>query len=147
MFKFNLQSVLNVRLYTEKMEKQSLSGLLTKRNNLISEMALKARQIKEFSANQADVNESINAHEKLAQEFLLTELKGIWDLEKQLEVKDNEVARQREKLIKVNKEVQILEKLKQKKLAEYLREKERQDQNFQNEVATQMFYKPQEEWI
>jgi len=147
MFKFKLQSVLNVRLYTEKMEKQSLSGLLNERNNLIKEMDLKARQVKELSGNQAGLGENKNVREKLVQEFLLSELKGIWELEKQLEIKDSEVAKQRNKLIEANKEVQILEKLKQKELVEYVREEERQDQKFQNEVATQMFYKQEEEWI
>lgn len=147
MFKFKLQSVLNVRLYTEKMEKQNLSGLLNERNNLIKEMDLKARQVKELSGNHADLGENKNVREKLVQEFLLSELKGIWELEKQLEIKDSEVAKQRNKLIEANKEVQILEKLKQKELVEYVREEERQDQKFQNEVATQMFYKQEEEWI
>jgi len=147
MFKFKLQSVLNVRLYTEKMEKQNLSGLLNERNNLIKEMDLKARQVKELSGNQADLGENKNVREKLVQEFLLSELKGIWELEKQLEIKDSEVAKQKNKLIEANKEVQILEKLKQKELVEYVREEERQDQKFQNEVATQMFYKQEEEWI
>ncbi|HMB99169.1 MAG TPA: hypothetical protein VKM36_11835 [Balneolaceae bacterium] len=147
MFKFKLQSVLNVRLYTEKMEKQNLSGLLNERNNLIKKMDLKVRQVKELSGNQADLGENKNVREKLVQEFLLSELKGIWELEKQLEIKDSEVAKQRNKLIEANKEVQILEKLKQKELVEYVREEERQDQKFQNEVATQMFYKQEEEWI
>jgi flagellar biosynthesis chaperone FliJ len=129
------------------MEKQNLSGLLNERNNLIKEMDLKARQVKELSGNQADLGENKNVREKLVQEFLLSELKGIWELEKQLEIKDSEVAKQRNKLIEANKEVQILEKLKQKELVEYVREEERQDQKFQNEVATQMFYKQEEEWI
>jgi len=129
------------------MEKQNLSGLLNERNNLIKKMDLKVRQVKELSGNQADLGENKNVREKLVQEFLLSELKGIWELEKQLEIKDSEVAKQRNKLIEANKEVQILEKLKQKELVEYVREEERQDQKFQNEVATQMFYKQEEEWI
>lgn len=147
MFKFKLQSVLNVRLYNEKTEKQNLSQLFTERNNLISEMELKSRQIKEFSENQAGAHESKNVREKLVQEFLLSQLKEIWELEKTLKIKNSQIEQQREKLIEANKEVQILEKLKQKALIEHLREEERKDQNFQNEVATQMFYKPQEEWI
>jgi flagellar protein FliJ len=147
MFKFKLQSVLNVRLYNEKTEKQNLSQLFTERNNLISEMELKARQIKGFSENQAGAHESKNVREKLVQEFLLSQLKEIWELEKTLRIKNSQIEQQREKLIEANKEVQILEKLKQKALVEHLREEERKDQNFQNEVATQMFYKPQEEWI
>jgi len=147
MFTFKLQSVLNVRLYKEKLEKRQLAELLTERDNIIKEMDLKTERVKDYSGRQGAVEESKNIREKLVQEFLMGELKGIWELEKQLELKESDILKQRKKLVEANKEVQILKKLKQKELIEYRREEERRDQNFQNEVATQMFYKQQEEWV
>ncbi|MGF1670546.1 MAG: flagellar export protein FliJ [Balneolaceae bacterium] len=147
MFTFKLQPVLNIQSYNEKLEKQKLAVLLTEKENFAKELQKRSRRLNEYSGKSSAGNKSNRGKEKMIQEFLLAELRAIMEIEKQIAIVDKKINDQRKNLIEANKEVRILEKLKQKALIDYRKEADRQEQILQNEVATQMFYKQQEEWI
>lgn len=146
MFVFELQSVLNIRKHKEKIEKQKLAGILNKRESIVKEIAARNEKIQSCMGNGLDTIQSGYIRERILKEFVLSEMKEISRLKNELTETEKEISNQKTILLKARRDTEALVKVRQKKFLEYKREAERREQLFQNEIATQIYYKQQQEW-
>ncbi len=146
MFVFELESVLKIRKHKEKIEKQKLAGIMNKREAILKEIALRNEKLESYMANGLETVRSDYNKERILKEFVLSEMKEISRLKKELSEKEKDISVQKSVLLKARRDTEALIKLRQKKFLEYKREAERKEQLFQNEIATQIYYKQQQEW-
>ena len=147
MFVFELESVLKIRKHKEKLEKQKLAGIMNKREAILKEISRRNEKLESYMANSLQTVRSDYNKERILKEFVLSEMKEISRLKKELSEKEKEISNQKSVLLKARRDTEALIKLRQKKFLEYKREAERKEQLFQNEIATQIYYKQQQEWV
>ncbi|MEX0648320.1 MAG: hypothetical protein WEA56_08800 [Balneolaceae bacterium] len=140
-FKFKLESILNLRTHKQQAEKQKLAVLLKEKEELDQELKRRLDNIGKITSKaskQKHVNQSM---EKMVQHFVLIEGKILNQIREKIMQTKELVLRQRQQVIEADQQLQIIQKLKKKAFVEYLREVERKEQIFQNEIATQIYYK------
>ncbi|HOK40824.1 MAG TPA: flagellar export protein FliJ [bacterium] len=140
-FQFRLQKVLDLRKHEEEniknqlailakelqIEKRNLYNLQLEQNKILSEINL-------LTGKTIDINELLwkrNYILKLDNEIMLQK-KIIIQLE-------NEHKNMIAKYIEITKKVKVLEKLKEKLYKKFIKELEREEQNFLDEIGTNQF--------
>lgn len=141
-FKFKLESILQIRKHELKREKQKLAFLIDQRHKLEDQYENHLKKLNSASKLKEDGKQSANQNrEKMFQNYLLIEKQALHRLTDKITHKEREVDEQRKVVTEANKQLQMIEKLKHKALMEFQLEENRQEQHFQNEIATQMFHR------
>lgn len=135
--KFKLQSVLNYRKTLEDQAQQRMTESLQKRHQLEQsyqhqEQALK-RQDTELKERQR-VGMTV-AELTLFESHIVHCRRMMTDLDAQMKTLDVQIDREREELQKVAQDRQVMEKLKEKKEAEYQQELARQERIMLDEIS------------
>jgi len=143
MSKFRLQSVLDHRLRLEDLAKQDLAQVLRHKqelsHSLSQEKEIFATLQAEFSLEQ---EQGITAQEMiLYQQHLDAKARQIANLKKSLEEVLDEEERRREALCRASQDKKLLERFKDKKMAEEFERLRRQENNLFDEIAVQRSYK------
>lgn len=141
MTKFRLQPALNYREILEDRARQALAEALKAQieaqEALEGEKASEAELHEEFALRQ---KEGIAPDElALYRNYLRRKAEMIEECSKQLQQAGELVEERREELCNASKEKKVLEKLKEKKQAEYELELSRQEANLMDEIAVQKF--------
>ncbi len=135
--KFKLQSVLNYRQSLEGQAQQVLATSLQRQNDLENQLQmqqgnlqkhdteLKDRQKDGLTVAEIDLYESQIGHCRLL----------IEDIQLQLKRLEQQIASEREELLHVARERQVLEKLKDKQDAEYRQELSRKEREILDEIS------------
>lgn len=142
-FRFKLASVLKVRTYEVKLEKQKLSLLLRQQSDLESRYRNHMKKIRLAASEKGKDPVNGQNRERMFQNYLLIESRALHRLKATITAKRKEVTAQQKRVIEANRKLQTLEKLKVKALMEFHSEQNRKEQIFQNEIATQMFHRQQ----
>lgn len=147
-FKFKLESVLKIRKHELKIEKQKLATKIRQQNELETKYENHLKNLKSAAKYKDEGDQSASQNrEKMFQNYLLIETRMLNQLTERITRKKQEVNQQRKTVTEANKQVQMIEKLKNKALMEYQMEADRQEQRFQNEIATQMYHRQPKSWI
>lgn len=138
-FSFKLEPVLKVRGHEENVEKQKLAFLLREENELRQKYNRKRKRLTEIWEAKNDKEIEGHHRERMMQNFLMEEERSLGRIKETLKEKKKGIETQKNRVIEANKQVRMIQKIKQKALMQHLKEAEHQDQLVQNEVATQMY--------
>lgn len=134
-FKFRLEKVLEVKEIALKQEQRRLSDINQKRHHLLQTrhqlegiMEDCMQQINQLENSQVDLLASYHT-------YLHQIMQDIRQLEQQLFQLDEEEMKIRHKLQEIQKEKKVLENLRDKRYARFLKDQERQEQNTLDELA------------
>lgn len=136
-FKFSLESVLTVRKHEEKVQKQKLAEKLSEKNNLL----VQREKLKEKLKSHIESSD----HKKFEKLHNLRRFRGcieemhqkMENLNDCLEVIENAVNKERDKLLVVHRKRNIIEKLKEEEHSSFLKEVLRYQRRVMDEVAVQ----------
>ena len=141
MFKFHLETVLNHRRNIEDGRQKELSFLKQAMDNELKTLDILknariafSRELKDKQSKRITASESMLYHDYLD---LLSE--KIDQQKKRLQEVEKEVERKREELIVAMKDRKVLENLRKKNMDRYLKEVNRKEREFINEMATVRF--------
>lgn len=145
-FQFQFESVLKVRRHQEKEEQQKLATLTGKQAQLDQAcrglyekiQAVEVDAVAGQSSGSVPVTEVRRQYEQ--QHSLRDELWALQDEQRELAEAIDE---QRKQLMEANRKTKILEKLKSRERAKFLKEQQQIEQNQQNEIATQIYNRTQ----
>ena len=145
-FKFRLQKVLDYKQQVEDTKKQELFHLMKifheEEKVLIKLHELLLKKLSEFEEKQQG---ELDILELLFYSGYISRLNG--EIEQQRE-KLKEIARQitqkREEVIAASKERRIMEKLREKKYKEFMKEESRREQKFLDEIGNNAFVRNME---
>ncbi|HLR77331.1 MAG TPA: hypothetical protein VK106_06690 [Balneolaceae bacterium] len=135
-FKFRFASVLKVRRYQEKEEKQKLGALLKKKKGLERDFL----NLKELCQSDIEESKNLTMHENrrhYAQKH--TWHKQLARLSRLINQLNNKLAEQRNKLAEAYKKTRMMEKLKDNEKKSFIQYVERVEQHQQNEIAIQRY--------
>jgi len=145
-FRFGLQTLLRIRQRMEARAKNEFSDQMRRVNKqeeyltgLLEEQKHLEEKAKQAARVQVDV-----AVEKSCADYSQTLWQRIEQAGIKLEQLKTELERRREALIQAQQEVKILEKLRERRYAEYIKEVRRREQYFLDEVASTRFQAAQE---
>lgn len=135
-FKFRFDSVLKIRRYQKRKEKQKLNVLFNKRSTteqLVSNLWKQCRQEAESSTKESVLANRRYYTQKHRQHEYLKQLK------QELNQLNSKVKQQREKLAEAVKRMQMMEKIKERDKKVFIEHAEHVEQLQQNEVAIQRY--------
>ncbi|MEX0680469.1 MAG: flagellar FliJ family protein [Balneolales bacterium] len=138
-FRFSLAPVLKVREHKEKLQKQRLAEKQRLRQVIAdkkSEIAIGLRGFIEErdddSVNDINRIRSSYAHMEYAHQIM-------GNLVRDLNRAEQDIDRERDKLIRVHRDTRIMEKAKEREHKVFLEEIDRQDRRQMDEIATQLY--------
>ncbi|MEX0773123.1 MAG: hypothetical protein WD038_08160 [Balneolales bacterium] len=140
-FKFNLESILKVRMHEENLEKQKLASLQNEETLLRNKFEERREDLRKIDASRNAMELVNHNRERMMQNYVLEKGLALNHLSQEIKEKKEVVNQQRKNVIEANKQFQIIKKLRQKALLEFIKETNRQDQLAQNEIATQVYYR------
>ncbi|MEX1137480.1 MAG: hypothetical protein WEB89_11295 [Balneolales bacterium] len=140
-FKFNLESILKVRMHEENLEKQKLASLQNEETLLRNKFEECRQDLRKIDASRNAMELVNHNRERMMQNYVLEKGLALNHLSQEIKEKKEVVNQQRKNVIEANKQFQIIKKLRQKALLEFIKETNRQDQLAQNEIATQVYYR------
>jgi flagellar protein FliJ len=140
-FKFELQSVLDLKTFKEDLLRQDLAKLLRELNGQKEKIA--ALEI-EYAASKGKLNEILLSSpdiNKLSfyREYLNLIGKKIGDEKRILKVMQEVISEKRKELERALKEKKVMDKLKDRKLHEYTKEINSWEQKYIDEICSQRF--------
>jgi len=138
-FEFSLESVLKVRKHEEDVQKQKLAEELSRKRALTRQIAELKKKIKDLIENADRGNfenlHNLRLHKSYVQEFH----KRMQQLNQSLEVIDNSVKTERDKLALVHKKRNVIEKVKEEEYELYMEKVSKLQQKVMDEIASQTF--------
>lgn len=138
-FNFSLESVLRVRKHEEKVQKQKLAKKISEKKQL-SEQRLRLEEKLKGHLDEEGREEFKSLHNlKRHREYIHQVHQKMKKLNGSLEIVDNAVDQERDKLAAVHKERHIMEKVKEEEREEFLEKVSRYQQKVMDEIATQSF--------
>jgi len=138
-FEFSLESVLKVRKHEEKVQKQKLAAELSRKEALTEQRIVLKKKIKALIEN-TDRSNFESLHDLRRHKGYIQELhKRMQQLNQSLEVIDNAVKKERDKLAMVHKKRNIIEKVKDEEYELFLEKVSKLQQKVMDEIASQTF--------
>lgn len=138
-FEFSLESVLKVRKHEERIQKQKLAEELSRKEALTQQKTELKKKIKVLIEN-ADRSNFENLHNLRRHKSYIQELhKRMQQLNQSLEVIENTVKKERDKLAMVHKKRNIIEKVKEEEYELFLEKVSKLQQKVMDEIASQTF--------
>ncbi|GAA5522461.1 flagellar export protein FliJ [Aliifodinibius salicampi] len=138
-FNFSLESVLRVREHEEKVQKQKLAKKISEKKQL-SEQRLRLEEKLKGHLDEEGSEEFKSLHNlKRHREYIHQVHQKMEKLNGSLEIVENAVDQERDKLAAVHKERHIMEKVKEEEREEFLEKVSRYQQKVMDEIATQSF--------
>lgn len=138
-FKFRFDSVLTIRKHEEEIQRQKYANALRVKYNIENQKA----EIKEVmdKYNHAFEHKLPTGRLGIMQHYshIQDSQQKIWELNNALKRADEEVERERLKLVEANKKTKMLEILETKDRKSFIIEMERMEERQLNEIATQLF--------
>lgn len=136
-FKFNLQQVLKVRLQEEKIQQRVLFEFQSKLQTLINEMSslYEQKNVMSKELKQAEKVKFDGRTRRIYSEFNEKTDKMIAVVRKKIKVAEQDVNKERLKLLEVVKKRKSLENIKEKKELEYYYEQRKEEQKFLDEIG------------
>ena len=136
-FKFSLEPVLKVRQHQEKVQQQKLAEELTNKNK-ISDLRNSVQGKLESYLETKDQDKAANIHAIKTQNAHLIQVnEHIHKLQQQEEQADKKVSTERSKLAEAFKKLSIIEKVKENEHGTFVRDMEKADQKFMDEISFQ----------
>ena len=136
-FKFSLEPVLKVRQHQEKVQQQKLAEELTNKNK-ISDLRNSVQGKLESYLETKDQDKVANIHAIKTQNAHLIQVnEHIHKLQQQEEQADKKVSTERSKLAEAFKKLSIIEKVKENEHGTFVRDMEKADQKFMDEISFQ----------
>lgn len=138
-FKFRFDSVLTVRKHEEELQKQKFANALRTKYHLENQIAEISEVMEKY--NNAFENKLPSGRLGIMQHYahIQDSQQKIWELKNAVNRAEEEVERERLKLIEVNKKTKMLEILEKKERKSFIQEMERVEERQLNEIATQLF--------
>jgi len=139
MFKFRLEPLIKIRKDTLQERQSELAQAYDARNILEGYLKEIERQLLEGTATAREMmqpGQAVNVDHLLGlrrQEMFLRANQD--DLKQKAQIIDEEIERRRDAVIEANKELKIVEKLKEKRYEKYLAEEKRADTKEMDEIA------------
>lgn len=140
-FRFNLQILMRIRRKTEERAKNEFSQQLygvNQQQQLLNNLLLE-RESTEQRAKQAAHDQIDMAIEKSCAEYSQALAYKIEEAGNSLEQLKIELARRQEAMVQAQQAVKVLDKLYERRYAEYLKEAKREENNFLDEIASQHY--------
>lgn len=136
-FKFSLEPVLKVRQHQEKVQQQKLAEELTNKNK-ISDLRNSVQGKLESYLETKDQDKVANIHAIKTQNAHLIQVnEHIHKLQQQEEQADKKVSTERSKLAEAFKKLSIIEKVKENEHGTFVKDLEKTDQKFMDEISSQ----------
>jgi flagellar export protein FliJ len=136
-FKFSLEPVLKVRQHQEKVQQQKLAEELTNKNK-ISDLRNSVQGKLESYLETKDQDKAANIHAIKTQNAHLIQVnEHIHKLQQQEEQANKKVSNERSKLAEAFKKLSIIEKVKENEHGTFVRDLEKTDQKFMDEISSQ----------
>lgn len=138
-FNFSLESVLKVRKHEEKVQKQKLAKKISEKKQL-SEKRIRLEEKLKGHLNEEGREEFMSLHNlKRHREYIHQIHQKMEKLNGSLEIVEDSLDEERDKLAAVHKERHIMEKVKEEEREEFLEKVSRHQQKVMDEIATQSF--------
>lgn len=138
-FNFSLESVLKVRKHEEKVQKQKLAKKISEKKQL-SEKRIRLEEKLKGHLNEEGREEFMSLHNlKRHREYIHQIHQKMEKLNGSLEIVEDSLDEERDKLAAVHKERHIMEKVKEEEREEFLEKISRHQQKVMDEIATQSF--------
>ena len=136
-FKFNLQQVLKVRANEEKIQQRILFEFQSKLQQLINEMSslYEQKKIMAKELQEAETKRFDGRTRRIYSEFNEKTDKMIVVVRNKIKSAEQDVAKERLKLLEIVKKRKSLENIKEKKKLEYYDEQRKEEQKFLDEIG------------
>lgn len=138
-FNFKFESVLNVYRHEEKQEQQKLGALIEKKLQMEKVINNLRQKVKEAQDSSSAIIEGSLTHVKRSYARMHEIQNEIWEMQSKVIEVQKEIEEQRTRLLHANRKVKVLEKLKSKEKASFVKLRQHHEQLQQNEIATQMY--------
>ena len=138
-FRFSLEPVLRVREHKEKIQQQKLAEKQRIKQILAEKKSEVVQELEQFlgekeKASVYDIRKLRNAYAHMEQSHKVME-----KIENDMDKADEDVNRERDKLVKAHRETHILEKVKDREHSEYKESVDRLERKHMDEIAAQYF--------
>ncbi len=135
--KFKLQSVLNYRQSLEDQAKQNLSASLQRKKLMEEELEHQRQSVQQLDSELKErQQEGMTIAEIELFESQIQHRQRLYDeIQQQLEQLERQILNEREELLKTSRERQIMDKLKEKQEAEFLKELNRKERETLDEIS------------
>ncbi|HYX07431.1 MAG TPA: flagellar FliJ family protein [Bacteroidales bacterium] len=138
-FEFSLESVLKVRKHEEQLQEQRLAEELS-RKKVLNRQKIELRKKIKALIEDADQGNFENLHNlKRHRSYVQEYHKRIYQINQSLEVIENSVKTERDKLALVHKKRKIIEKVKEEEYELFLEKVSKLEQKVMDEIAGQTF--------
>jgi flagellar FliJ protein len=140
-FEFKFQPILNIKSYRENILQENLANLRRKYQSEEHKLWQLEEKTEEYMFKLREVQTGVTSIEEILayHNYLLRLGEDINAQKKRLDELSKEIDKALSELVKASQEKRIFEKLKERKLQAFQTEMEKQDQEFMDEIAANIY--------